>query len=183
MSDAAEREQTDTEADAAGHGLRVPFSEDESRRASPDGTPPARAAHRRLAMLVAAKLVLDLLFVGAFALYTHAVTFRRGFDGQLEAADGRGARGWVADLERPGEAVEVQLFLNGRFAAAAVAREPRPGDSPGASPVEARRAFVFEFERPRYGEYEARVYAVREGRGGARRTLQPVGEPRHFWWK
>jgi hypothetical protein len=28
-----------------------------------------------------------------------------------------------------------------------------------------------------------RVYAVRAGRGGARRTLQQVGGPLHFAWK
>ena len=189
MKDAAPREQNDTETDAEGHGLRVPFSEDESGRGSldenahasadePRHAPPAR---RRLARLIAAKLALDLLFVGAFALYAHAVTFQHSFEGALEHIDGHGARGWVADLERPGEAVEVQLFLNGKLAAVAVAGEPLPGDSTGATPVGARRAFVFEFSR--HGEYEARVYAVRVGRGGERRTLHQIGDPRYFWWK
>ena len=168
MKDAAAREQTDTETDAEGHGLRVPFSAAEN--------PPA--VRRRLAKLIAAKLILDLLFVGAFALYTHAVTFGRDFEGELEHVDGRGARGWVVDLERPGDAVGVQLFLNGKFAATTIASESRPDDAAGT-----RRAFVFEFERPHYGEYEARVYAVREGRGGARRTLHQIGDPRHFFWK
>jgi hypothetical protein len=180
MKDAPAREQTDTEADAAGHGLRVPFSGDETPHVSADETPRADAVRRRLARLVAAKLALDLLFVGAFALYTHAVTFRRGFDGELEHADGRGARGWVVDLDRPGEAVEVQLFVDGHFAAAAVAREPRPGDPPGSSAERARRVFAFEFGREQDGGHEARVYAVREGRGGARRTLQQVGGARRF---
>jgi hypothetical protein len=53
----------------------------------------------------------------------------------------------------------------------------------GDPSVRERRAFVFRFEQPRYGEYEARVYAIREGRGGARRTLQQIGDPRHFNWK
>ena len=181
MKDAAAREPNDTETDADGHGLRVPFSGGGSPRIPPDETPRAPDVRRRLVMLIAAKLALDLLFVGAFALYTHAVTFRHSFEGALEHVDGRGARGWVADLERPGEAVEVQLFLNGKFAAAAVAGEPLPGDSAGATPVGARRTFVFEFER--HGEYEARVYAVRAGRAGARRTLHQIGDPRHFWWK
>jgi hypothetical protein len=44
-----------------------------------------------------------------------------------------------------------------------------------------RRSFVFEFQRS--GEYEARVYAVRAGRGGARRMLQQIGEPKHFRWR
>ena len=175
MSDAAAREQTDTETDATGHGLRVPFSGDVNPRES------APAARGRLARLVAAKLALDLIFVGAFALYTHAVTFRRGFEGELEHADGRGARGWVVDLERPGAEVEVQLFLDGRFAASAVAREPRTDSARGAAAGTGRRSFAFEFDRA--GEHEARVYAVRAVRGGAHRTLQPVGAPRRFSWK
>ena len=53
----------------------------------------------------------------------------------------------------------------------------------GDTPKDGRRAFVFQFEQPRYGEYEARVYAVRVGRGGARRTLQQVGDTRPFNWR
>ena len=182
MKDAAAREHTDTETDAAGHGLRVPFSGDESAGTS-GGEVPRRPAWRgRIAKLVAAKLALDLLFVGAFALYTHAVTFGRRFDGALEHADGRGARGWVVDLERPGEPVEVQLFEDGRFVASVVADETRPDDERAGAPsgTGARRGFSFKFERPLSGEHEIRVYGVRAGRGGARRTLQQFGEPLHF---
>jgi hypothetical protein len=173
MTDAAAREQTDTEAGAHEPGLRVPFSADEVQKAA--------RTRGRLMKLVAAKLALDLLFVCALAVYTHAVTYRTGFDGALEHVDGRGARGWAVDLERPGEPVEVQLFLNGEFVAAATATAPRPDDAPGDSRGGVRRSYVFEFQRS--GEYEARVYAVRAGRGGARRTLQQIGEPKHFWWK
>ena len=175
MSDAAAREQTDTEAGTDEPGLRVPFSAGGDLRAA--------RVRRRLAKLIAAKLALDLLFVCGLALYTHAVTFKRGFDGELEHADGLGARGWVVDLEQPGAPVEVQLFLDGRFAAAAVATEPVSDDATVDSAVHGRRVFVFQFEQPRYGVYEARVYAVREGRGGARRTLQQIGVPRHVDWK
>ncbi len=161
MKDAAAREHTDTETDAAAHGLRVPFSGDGSGRASQhvsrEERRGARAARGRIAKLVVAKLALDLIFVGGFALYTRAVTFGRDFVGALEHADGRGARGWVADLERPGEDVEIQLFLNGRFAASTLARAP-VGEAPqGASYTVVRRSFVFEFEPPRRGDYEARV--------------------------
>ena len=165
MSGDATRVRTDTEAGTDVSGLRVPFPA--------GGGGPAVRVRGRLVKLIAAKLALDLLFVCGLALYTHAVAFERGFDGELEQADGPRARGWVVDLERPGAPVEVQLFLNGEFVAAATAAGPRRGD--------ASRSFVFEFQRS--GEYEARVYAVRAGRGGARRALQQIGEPKHFWWK
>ena len=175
MSGDAARERTDTEAGTDVSGLRVPFSA--------GGEPYAVRARGRLVKLIAAKLALDLLFVCGIALYTHAVTFRRGFDGELEHADGLRASGWVVDLEQTGAPVEVQLFLNGRFAAATVAGAPASDGATEGSAGHGRRAFVFQFGQPRYGEFEARVYAVREGRGGARRTLQQLGDPRHFEWK
>jgi len=168
MSGDAARAGTGTEAGTDVSGLRVPFSA--------GGESPAARVRGRLVKLIAAKLALDLLFVCGLAAYTHAVTFGRGFDGGLERSDSLGASGWVADLERPDSPVELQLFLNGEFAAATTVSEPVPGDSH----TQGRRAFVFRFEQPRYGEYEARVYAVREGRGGARRTLQQIGGPRGF---
>lgn len=176
MTDAAAREQTRTEAGAReAPGLRVPFSSDEVRG--------SKRARGRIARLIAAKLALDLLFVCGLAIYTHAVTYREGFEGELEHADGRGARGWASDLESPGAPVEVQLFLNGQFAASTITGEPLPEGAAGDSSGRAGRAFVFRFEQPRHGEYEARVYAVREGRGGERRTLQQIGGARHFQWK
>lgn len=175
MSDAAAREQTNTEAGTDEPGLRVPFSV--------DGERPAARMRRRLTKLIAAKLALDLVFVCGLAIYTHAVTFRSGFDGELEHADGQGASGWVVDLEQTGAPVEVQLFLDGHFAAATVASESASDDASSDSARHGRRAFVFQFGQPRYGEHEARVYAVREGRSGTRRTLQQIGDPRHFDWK
>ena len=170
MSDAAARAQTDTEAGTFEPSLRVPFSEDEKRT----------ARRARLVKLVAAKLTLDLLFVCGLAAYTYAVTYRTGFEGELEYADRLGARGWVTDLEQTGAPVEVQLFLNGHFVASTIAGEHAPDDARDESRRLDRRAFVFQFEQPRDGEYEARVYAVRVGRAGARRMLQQVGEPRSF---
>ncbi|HEX8339055.1 MAG TPA: hypothetical protein VF621_20205, partial [Pyrinomonadaceae bacterium] len=146
MTDAAAREQPhNTEAGTQAPGLRVPFSADADAHAT--------RARGRLWKLVAAKLALDLLFVCGLVAYTHAVTFGNGFEGELEHADGLGARGWVTDLERPGAPVEVQLFLNGRFVASAVAVEPATAEARGDSSRRERRAFVFQFEQPRDGDY------------------------------
>jgi hypothetical protein len=71
----------------------------------------------------------------------------------------------------------VQLFVNGRFTASALAGEPVSDKDPRDETVHVHRPFVFRFEQPHYGEYQMRVYAVREARGGARRTLQQVGGP------
>ena len=170
MSDAAARDRNEnTEAGPHGAGLRVPFSAGDTQ-----------SARGSLSKLVAAKLALDLLFVCALAAYAHVESFRPAFDGEVEPTDGEVVRGWVAGRARPGETFEVQLFVDGSFAAAGVADEPQP-DSAGRQSAEgARRGFVFRLGSERNGEHEARVYAVRAGRGGERRTLELVGVPRRF---
>ncbi|HEX8721711.1 MAG TPA: hypothetical protein VF736_13840 [Pyrinomonadaceae bacterium] len=166
MTDATARERReDTEAGTVVPGLRVPFSADPASRG-------------RLLKLVAAKLALDLLFVCALAAYARSDAFRTDFSGEVEPTDGRVVRGWVSDGARPGAVVEVQLFVDGRFAATAFADEPAPAGA--GSGGGARRGFVFELGPRPGGTHEARVYAVCEGRGGARRTLQLVGAPRSF---
>jgi hypothetical protein len=90
-------------------------------------------------------------------------------------------RGWVVDRAEPERAVEVQLYVDGRFVAAGVADRPRGEVSAGASARdEGGGGFVFEFDTLPAGEHEARAYAVRASRGGARRTLQQIGDPLRF---
>ena len=172
MRDASARDQRGTETEAKGPGLRVPFSGDEP------ATPPA--ARARIARLVAAKLMLDLLFVAALAAYTHADTLRPPFSGSLEHADARSVRGWVVDRTGGDEPVEVQLYVDGRFVASTYAGVPRPGAPAGPPAPGGRKGFVFELDPPLYGEHEARVYALRSTRGGSRRSLSRIGGPLAF---
>lgn len=171
MSDAAARARADTETGTDAPGLRVPFSA--------PGPAPFRRARRPLAAAVAAKLALDLLFVCALAFYSQAASSGAGFEGALEYVDGRSARGWVRNLDdddRFSDAVEVQLFVDGRFAAAGYSESPYAG---GPVPTD-RLAFDLSLGRLAPGEHEARAYAVRLGRGGARRTLLQIGAPLRF---
>jgi hypothetical protein len=165
MSDAAAREQTDTETGAAVPGLRVPFSASAHAASSP----------RSLLFAVLAKLTLDLIFVGALAVYAHTVSFHATYDGSLEHADARGVSGWVLDGARPGSPVEVQLYVDGRFAGAGIADRSVQGSAPNQ-----RLGFDFKLEPLPTGEHEARVYAVHTSRGGARRTLQQIGDTLRF---
>jgi hypothetical protein len=172
MRDAAARAQTDTETGDAEPRLRVPFSAHASALAP--------ATRRRLANVVFVKLTLDLLFVGALAVYAHAVAFHPSFSGTLDYADGQSVRGWAVDRARPASPVEVQLYLDGRFAAAGFADEPRPDVSAKGFAPDERHGFVFKLEPPLAGEHEARVYAVHASRAGERRTLQQIGSPLRF---
>jgi hypothetical protein len=174
MSDAAPREQTDTETEPEGHGLRVPFSAN-SKPVSARAKFPAR---RTLAAAIAAKLTLDLLFVCALAVYTQAISFGSNFEGALEYADGRTARGWVRHLDEDNlsDAFELQLYIDGRFAAAGYSASPsQPGSAHGG-----RLGFELSFGQLPQGEHEARVYAVSARRGVARLTLRQIGGPLRF---
>lgn len=167
MRDAAACSQTDAETGGRGAGLRVPF--------------PAPAARRRLQTLLLAKLTLDLLFVAALAVYTHAVAFHPFFSGSLDSADAAGVRGWVVDRTQPGAAVEVQLYVDGRFVSEALADRPRPDVSAKGFAPDERHGYVFTLDPPLVsGGHEARVYAVHASRGGARRTLQQIGSAFRF---
>ncbi|HKG15192.1 MAG TPA: hypothetical protein VKB12_17850 [Pyrinomonadaceae bacterium] len=185
MSDAAALEREDTETGGFEPGLRVPFNADgESVNATEESRARvgARAAARRarLTRLLLAKLTLDLLFVAALAVYTHAVAFRPFYSGSLDYADSKSVRGWVVDRSEPAASVEVQLYVDGGFAAAALAAEPRPDVFEKGYAEDERHGFVFNLGRTQPGEHEARVYAVHASRGGSRRTLQQIGGALRF---
>ena len=171
MTDAAPREPTDTEAGDETPGLRVSVSARGDTRAAALG-PDAR---RRLVNLLLGKAALDLLFVCALAAGFHYAAFRPSFRGALDHADARSVRGWVVDRSEPGRRVEVQLYLDGRFVASAVADRPREG-----SAQEGGHGFVFRLDPPPPGEHEARVYALHAPAEGRRHTLQQLGSPVRF---
>jgi hypothetical protein len=184
MSEAAALEHENTETLGAEQGLRVPFNEHETTRASDDSdaleATRARVRRARLMKLLLAKLTLDLLFVAALAVYTQAVAFHPFYSGSLDYADSRSVRGWVVDRAEPASAVEVQLYVDGRFAADTLAVEPRPDVFEKGFAQDERHGFVFNLGPVQPGEHEARVYAVHASRAGARRTLQQIGGALRF---
>ena len=187
MSEAAALGHENTETQGSEPGLRVPFNATDDARESDDprASEASRAAARRarLTRLLLAKLTLDLLFVAALAVYTHAVAFRPFYSGSLDFADAKSVRGWVVDRSEPSVAVEVQLYIDGNFAAAGVANEPRPDVSEKGFAEDERHGFVFNLGSVSAGEHAARVYAVHASRAGARRTLQQIGGTLRFMVK
>lgn len=174
MSDASARERLHTEAVRETDGLRVRVSAPSVVEYVP---PPPPSARRRLAGLLAAKAFLELLLLAALVAGFSYSTFPSSFEGGIDAADARGVRGWAVDRARPGEAVEVQLYLDGQFVASAVANQTRADVLARGDAGADGHGFVFKFERPRGVGQEARVYAVRASGRGARRTLRLVGGP------
>ena len=174
MSDASARERLNTEAVRATAGLRVRVSAPSVFENVP---PPPPAARRRLAGVLIGKAFIELLLLAALVVGFSYSTLSSSVECGLDAADARGVSGWAVDRSRPGETVEVQLYLDGQFAASAVANQPRAdAPAPGGDGA-GGHGFVFELDTTRAGGREARVYVVRASGGGARRTLRLVGGP------
>jgi hypothetical protein len=118
--------------------------------------------------------------VVALAVGFYLLAFPPFLRGVLDEAGRERVTGWVVDQTRPGERVEVQLYVDGRFVASAVADAPRPDVKAAGHAEDELHGFVFKTPQLAAGEHEARVYSVHESGGGSRRTLQLVGKPLRF---
>ena len=130
-----------------------------------------------LALLAGATVVCGALAVGA-----RTVFFPPRFRGFGEVtADGRVA-GWVVDGRGAAAArpLEVQLYIDGAFAAAAAADLPRPDVLAAGRARDERCGYSFALPALAAGEHEARVYAAHTVGGGAYRTLQQTGAALRF---
>jgi hypothetical protein len=125
------------------------------------------------------KSILEVLFVGALAVFTFISILPPYFHGWGEVTN-TGISGWVVNDAAPWDRVEVQLFVDGRFVATAVANEPRPDVFAAGWAKDLWHGYTFSFSSvaslPR-GLQEARVYALHNSGGGARKSLQLVGTP------
>ncbi|HZI20667.1 MAG TPA: hypothetical protein VEY09_19005 [Pyrinomonadaceae bacterium] len=135
----------------------------------------APAARARLVRALLLKGTFDVLFVAALAVAAHYVAFRPSFRGAFDRADAHAAAGWVFDRAAPDRPVEVQLYVDGQFAAGGPAVEPRPDVAAVGRAPHGRVGFVFRFDPPLRAGSEVRVYAVTTSAGGARRTLRQIG--------
>lgn len=141
----------------------------------------AQALQRaRLTQLLIAKSVVEALFVAVVAVGFYYTAFNPHFRGWSDVADARHVAVWAVNEAAPDEPVEVQVYIDGRFAGDTLANRSRPDVlSAGRSTTE---LCGFQLETPPLaaGEHEARVYAVQASAGEVRRTLQQIGLPLRF---
>jgi len=134
----------------------------------------------RLGNFLIAKSLIEALFVGALAVVFYLTAFTPYFRGTLDYADSRHVAGWVVNEADPQAIVEVQLYIDGRFAGNGAAQISRPDVKAAGRAEEENHGFVFDTPPLPAGQHEARVYAVHMSGEGQRRTLQLLGKPLVF---
>ena len=139
-----------------------------------------RDAHARLTNYLILKSVIEVLFVCALAIGFYLTAFTPNIRGWLDAADARHVEGWAVNLTEPQSRVEVQLYVDGKFAGDRAADSPRIDVKASGRAEDELHGFIFDTPQLPAGEHEARVYAVHASGGGQRRTLQLIGKPLRF---
>ena len=130
--------------------------------------------------IVYAVLACLTLSAGAYAVWAEYRAFRPSFRGFGEVT-GRGeVAGWAVDASRPGERVEVQLYVDGRFAAHGVAELPRPDVLAAGRTSDASCGYSFPLPPLAEGAHEARVYALHAADSGGLPTLRQLGKALGF---
>lgn len=134
----------------------------------------------RLVHLLISKSIIEALLIAAVAVAFFFATTNPYLRGVLDNADRTSVTGWAVDASRPSARVEVQLFVDDRFAAAAIADQFRPDVHAAMRAEDDWHGFAFTTPRLTVGDHEARVYAVHSSGSGVRRTLQLIGKPYRF---
>jgi hypothetical protein len=134
----------------------------------------------RLTQLLIAKSVVEALFLAVVAVGFYYTSFSPHFRGWSDVADAKRVAGWAFNEAAPDGPVEVQVYIDGRFAGDTLANRPRPDVLKAGRSTTALCGFEFETPPLPAGEHEARAYAVHASAGGTRRTLQQIGLPLRF---
>lgn len=122
--------------------------------------------------------IIIVCVIVTIAAFSHFSPLLRG---AIDVVDAEQIAGWAYD---PGgnEATEVQLFIDGRFAASRVADEAREDLVQAGAAADARHGFRFTLRELSLtpGQHSAQVYAVR-GPARGNKTLRPLAKtPRIF---
>jgi hypothetical protein len=133
----------------------------------------------RLVHVLVGKSIAETLLVGALAVFTFLSVLPPYFHGWGEVTN-TGVAGWAVNNAAPWERVEVQLFIDGKFVADALADQSRPDVVAAGWSRDEWHGYTFHLTSLDSGLHEARIYALHDSGDGARKTLQLVGEPIGF---
>ena len=134
-----------------------------------------RATH-----IVCAALVGLTLAVGAYAVWAEYTSFPPHFRGFGEVTRRGEVAGWAVDASEPSARVEVELYVDGRFAGHALAALPRPDVVAAGRSTRPDCGYSFALPPLAAGAHEARVYALHAPGPPELRTLRQLGDTLHF---
>lgn len=136
---------------------------------------PPRNVATRLLRAVIAKSALEIAAVCLVAALAAFSNFSPLVRGAVDAADQVHVAGWALDPLAPGETVEVQLFIDGRFFATKKADDRRDDLVEAGVAAIPHHGFNFPIEASKLaaGEHAAQVYAVRAA-AGSNKILTPI---------
>ncbi|MDQ3666646.1 MAG: hypothetical protein M3410_08730 [Acidobacteriota bacterium] len=131
-----------------------------------------------LVHILIGKSIFETLLVVSLAVFFFLDAFPR-FQGWGEATP-HAISGWVVNNRAPWHRVEVQLFVDDKFAGRAVANQSRTDVVAAGWSEDEWHGYTIPISPVRAGAHEARVYALHDSGQGARKTLQLVGDPIPF---
>lgn len=133
----------------------------------------------KLVHALIAKSLAETILVAGLGIAFYLAAFPPYFHGWGEVANG-GIAGWVVDQSAPWSRVEVQFFIDGKFAASATANLSRPDVVSSGWSRDEWHGYAFSTSFVPTGMHEARVYALHASGGGKRQSLQLLGDPIKF---
>lgn len=132
----------------------------------------------QLVNVLIVKSILDTVLVSIIAVVVYLNAFPPTFHGWGEAVvQERSIAGWAVNNADPWQRVEVQLFVDGKFAGTQPAQLSRPDVAAAGWSKDEWHGYRFDLKLAA-GAHEARVYAVHGS--GSDYTLQLLGEPIKF---
>jgi hypothetical protein len=141
-----------------------------------------RETAARLVPALLVKSLAELAFVCVLVAVAAFVNLHPLVRGAIDIADSSSVAGWAHDPRAPREAIEVQLFIDGRFVAGRRADQPRPDLVAADATDDPAHGFTFplaSFTLPP-GPHHAQVYAVRPSFGRGLMLLPLAKSPLAF---
>jgi hypothetical protein len=129
----------------------------------------------KLLRAVIAKSFVEVILVCVVATLAAFTTFSPRMRGAIDVTDQRRIAGWVHDPQSPAQAIEVQLFIDGKFISTMLADLRREDLVRAGVTALPNHGFSFSLESANLpsGEHSAQVYAVRAA-AGANKVLLPI---------
>lgn len=133
----------------------------------------------KLAHALIVKSIAETLLVAGLAVGFYVSAFPPTYHGWGEITPD-GVAGWAVNSADTFERLEVQLFIDDKFVAGAIANQSRPDVVAAGWAGDEWHGFKFSSFSVPQGAHTARIYVLHRSSDGNRQTLQLLGNPLDF---